>query len=85
MAIANDELARNQDRVAAFREIREAHKDMFEKLFDAGVSSANSEHWTSRSQHAATGGAQQAIRAVFQNWGLLTSREDEPAEQPPSP
>ncbi|KAA6457547.1 hypothetical protein DYQ86_22220 [Acidobacteria bacterium AB60] len=36
-SIANDEFARKQDRVMALREIREAHKDMFEKLFDAGA------------------------------------------------
>jgi hypothetical protein len=35
--IANDEFARKQDRVAALREIREAHSAVFEKLFDAGV------------------------------------------------
>jgi hypothetical protein len=36
-SIANEEFARKQDRVMALREVREAHKDMFEKLFDAGA------------------------------------------------
>jgi hypothetical protein len=35
--IATDPSARRQDRVAALRGIREANKDVFQILFDAGV------------------------------------------------
>jgi hypothetical protein len=42
--IATDENARRQDRVAALREIREADKDVFQMLFDAGDQAEHEEN-----------------------------------------
>jgi hypothetical protein len=70
--IANDESARKQDRVMALREIREAHKDMFEKLFDAGVFERKLGTLDATIRNTPLPEERkQAIRAVFQNWGLI--------------
>jgi arginine repressor len=85
--IANDQFARKQDRVMALREVREAHKDMFEKLFDAGVfeRKLGTLDATIRNTPLAED-RKQAIRAVFENWGLLEApKEDaEPSTTTPS-
>lgn len=81
--IANDPHARNQDRVMALREIREAHKDMFEKLFDAGVFERKLGTLDATIRNTPLPeDRKQAIRATFQNWGLLPATEpSESAEE----
>jgi hypothetical protein len=86
-SIANDEFARKQDRVAALREIREAHKDMFEKLFDAGVFERKLGTLDAVIRNTPLPEERkQAIRSVFQNWGLLEApKEDvQPSTTPAS-
>jgi hypothetical protein len=85
-SIANDEFARKQDRVAALREIREAHKDMFEKLFDAGVFERKLGTLDAVIRNTPLPEERkQAIRSVFQNWGLLQApKEDEQTTAPAS-
>src|ERR1035441_6226773 len=82
--IANDEFARKQDRVMALREIREAHKDMFEKLFDAGVFERKLGTLDAMIRNTPLPEERkQAIRTTFQNWGLLippTKEDAKPAE-----
>jgi len=82
--IANDEFARKQDRVMALREIREAHKDMFEKLFDAGVFERKLGTLDATIRNTPLPAERkQAIRAVFENWGLLPPpKEDAGTAQP---
>src|ERR1035438_1388410 len=76
--IANDEFARKQDRVMALREIREAHKDMFEKLFDAGVFERKLGTLDATIRNTPLPEERkQAIRSVFQNWGLLEAPKEE--------
>jgi hypothetical protein len=85
-SIANDEFARKQDRVAALREIREAHKDMFEKLFDAGVFERKLGTLDATIRNTPLPeDRKQAIRSVFTNWGLLEApKEDEPSTTTPA-
>jgi hypothetical protein len=81
-SIANDEFARKQDRVMALREIREAHKDMFEKLFDAGVFERKLGTLDTTIRNTPLPEERkQAIRAVFQNWGLIEAPKIE-TQQP---
>jgi hypothetical protein len=82
--IANDEFARKQDRVMALREIREAHKDMFEKLFDAGVFERKLGTLDATIRNTPLPPERkQAIRSVFENWGLLAApKEDAGTTQP---
>jgi hypothetical protein len=85
-SIANDEFARKQDRVMALREIREAHKDMFEKLFDAGVFERKLGTLDATVRNTPLPEERkQAIRSVFTNWGLIEApKEDAPAEPNPA-
>jgi hypothetical protein len=84
--IANDEFTRKQDRVMALREIREAHKDMFEKLFDAGVFERKLGTLDATIRNTPLpDDRKQAIRSVFQNWGLLEApKEDAPTTDTPT-
>jgi hypothetical protein len=84
-SIANDEFARKQDRVAALREIREAHKDMFEKLFDAGVFERKLGTLDATIRNTPLPDEKkQAIRLTLQNWGLIEApKEDEPSTTTP--
>lgn len=71
-AIANDPMAERLERLAALREIRAAHNDMFEKLFDAGVfeRKLGSIEATIRNTPLPPE-KKTAISAVFTNWGLI--------------
>jgi hypothetical protein len=70
--IANDQFARKQDRVMALREIREAHSALFTKLFDAGVFERKLGTLDQVIRNIPlTDEKKQAIRATFENWGLL--------------
>lgn len=76
--IANDQFARKQDRVMALREIREAHKDMFEKLFDAGVFERKLGTLDAMIRNTPLPEPKkQAIRVGFQNWGLLPAPKED--------
>lgn len=76
-SIANDIDARKQDRVMALREIREAHKDMFEKLFDAGVFERKLGTLDATIRNTPLPEERkQAIRETFRNWGLLAAPKE---------
>jgi hypothetical protein len=82
-SIANDKTARKQDRVMALREVREAHKDVFEKLFDAGVFERKLGTLDNVIRNTPLAPERkQVIRDVFGNWGLLRPRNL--MEEPPS-
>ena len=70
-----------QDRVMALREIREAHKDMFEKLFDAGVFERKLGTLDAVVRNTPLPEERkQAIRATFQNWGLIEAPKEKIVE-----
>jgi hypothetical protein len=76
--IANDPFARKQDRVAALREIREAHSAVFEKLFDAGVFERKLGTLDAVILNTPlTDEKKRAIAAVFENWGLLAAPKED--------
>ena len=76
--IANAEYINPQARVMALREIREAHSAVFEKLFDAGVFERKLGTLDATIRNTPLPeDRKQAIRATFENWGLLnTPKED---------
>jgi hypothetical protein len=78
--IANDKMAEGRDRAAALREIREAYNLMFEKMFDAGVFERKLGTFDAVIRNTPLPEERkQAIRSVFENWGLLeTPKEDVP-------
>jgi hypothetical protein len=81
--IANDPFARKQDRVAALREIREAHNVVFDKLFDAGVFERKLGTLDATIRNAPLPEERkQVIHQTFEKWGLLAApKEDvQPAE-----
>jgi hypothetical protein len=70
--IANDEMAPGRDRAAALREVREAYNAVFEKLFDAGVFERKLGTIDATVRNTPLpDDRKEAIRAVFQNWGLI--------------
>lgn len=76
--IANDVHARNQDRVMALREVREANRDMFEKLFDAGVFERKLGTLDMAIRNTPLPEEKkQVIRDVFGNWGLLSAPKED--------
>ena len=76
-SIATDPSARKQDRVAALREIREAHKDVFQMLFDAGVFERKLGTLDATIRNAPLAPERkQVIRDVFGNWGLIPPQLD---------
>lgn len=83
--IANDKFAEGRDRAAALREIREAYNLVFEKMFDAGVFERKLGTFDMAIRNTPlTEDRKQAIRATFENWGLLSApKEDEPAPTNP--
>jgi hypothetical protein len=67
-----------QARVTALREIREAHNDVFEKLFDAGVFNRKlGEIDLTIRNTPLTEEKKQAIRQVFEQWGLLPAPKED--------
>jgi hypothetical protein len=84
--IVNDPMAKNQDRVMAMREIREAYNISFEKLFDAGVFERKLGTLDAVIRNTPLPEERkQAIRDVFTNWGLLEApKEDEPSTTTPA-
>lgn len=84
--IINDPMAKNQDRVMAMREVREAYNTSFEKLFDAGVFERKVGTLDIAIRNAPLPDEKkQAIRATFENWGLLAApKEDAPTTTPAS-
>ena len=82
--IANDPTAERSDRLAAMREIRAAHNDMFTKLFDAGVFERKVGTLNVAIRNTPLPDEKkQAIAAVFENWGLLPApQEDAKPAQP---
>jgi hypothetical protein len=84
--IANTRYEDARARVSALKEVREAHKDMFEKLFDAGVFERKLGTLDATIRNTPLPEERkQAIRAVFTNWGLLdTPKEDAPPTSPPT-
>jgi hypothetical protein len=84
--IANDQMAEGRDRAAALREIREAYNLMFEKLFDAGVFERKLGTLDMAIRNTPLPDEKkQAIRATFENWGLLAApKEDEPSTTTPA-
>jgi hypothetical protein len=80
--IANTNYINPQARVMALREIREAHNDVFQKLFDSGIfdRKLGSLDMTIRNAPLSEE-KKKSIREVFENWGLL----DAPKEDGPNP
>lgn len=87
--IANDPMAERSDRLAAMREIRAAHNDIFTKLFDAGVFERKLGTLDTTIRNTPLPDEKkQAIAAVFTNWGLLPAPQEEdakPADANPAP
>jgi hypothetical protein len=85
--IANDRKYEGRDRAAALREIREAYNLVFEKMFDAGVFERKLGTMDLAIRNAPLPDEKkQAIRATFENWGLLAApKEDEPRTTTPAP
>jgi hypothetical protein len=83
-SIANDPFAKNQDRVAALKEVREANNVVFDKLFDAGVFERKLGTLDATIRNTPLPEERkQAIRSVFQNWKLIEApKEDEPSTTP---
>ena len=76
--IANDKFAPGRDRAAALKEIREAYNAMFEKLFDAGVFERKLGTLDATIRNTPLPEERkQAIRSVFENWGILPAPNDE--------
>jgi len=82
--IAQSNWLNPQARVMALREIREAHNDVFEKLFDAGVFDRKHGSLELTIRNAPLSEEKKkSIREVFENWGLLAApKEDEPITSP---
>lgn len=75
--IANSEYTDPKARVMALKEIREAHKDVFEKLFDAGIFNRKLGEIDLTVRNAPLSD-ERSIREVFDKWGLLPPKtEDE--------
>jgi len=81
--IANAPYINPQARVMALREIREAHNDVFEKLFDAGVfdRKRGSLELTIRNTPLSEE-KKKSIREVFENWGLLPPPKENEGTDP---
>jgi hypothetical protein len=77
--IANTKYINPQARVMALREIREAHNDVFQKLFDAGIFDRKFDSLDMTIRNAPLSEEKKkSIREVFENWGLLdAAKEDE--------
>jgi len=79
-AIVNDPLAERNEVLGALREIRAAHNDVFEKLFDAGVFDRKLGSLEMKIRNTPLPEAKkQAIRAVFENWNMLPAPKEDAA------
>jgi hypothetical protein len=84
--IANDKFAEGRDRAAALREIREAYNAMFEKLFDAGVFERKLGTLDTVIRNTPLPeDRKQAIRATFENWGLIAAPKEDAEPTKPAP
>jgi hypothetical protein len=86
--IVNDPMARNMDKTFAMKEIREAHNLIFEKLFDAGVFERKLGTLDATIRNTPLPDERrQAIRSVFENWGLLPAPKEDvkPADPTANP
>jgi hypothetical protein len=86
--IVNDPMAERNEVLSALREIRVAHNDVFEKLFDAGIFERKLGTLETTIRNAPLPEEKKkTIREVFGNWGLLAApKEDgEPAKPATSP
>jgi hypothetical protein len=82
-SIANDQFAKNQDRVMALKEIREANNVVFDKLFDAGVFERKLGTVDANIRNSPISDERdKAIASVFSNWRLLSPAQEDakPAE-----
>jgi hypothetical protein len=78
--IANSSWMNPQARVQALREIREAHNDVFEKLFDAGVFNRKLGEIDLTIRNAPLPEEKKKlIRDTFEQWGLLKAPKQEDA------
>ncbi|HVB33727.1 MAG TPA: hypothetical protein VNJ52_05055 [Patescibacteria group bacterium] len=76
--IINDPMARNMDKALAMREVREAYSVVFEKLFDAGVFERKRGSIDLMIRNTPLHEERkQAIRSVFENWGLLEAPKED--------
>ena len=84
MEIGTDPRQPGRDRAAALREVREAYNAVFEKLFDAGVFERKLGTIEATIRNTPLPDDRKAaIRAVFENWGLLPApKEDDGTDQP---
>ena len=85
--IANDPMAERSDRLAALREVRAAHNDVFKTLFDAGVFERKLGTLNMAIRNTPLPEEKkQAIEAVFKNWGLLPAPKEDakPADAIPA-
>lgn len=70
--IALNPVAKAHDRIAAMREIRKAHTDMFEILFDAGIFTRKLGMLEHEIRNAPLSDEQKKnIREAFVKWGLI--------------
>lgn len=76
--IALSKGAKPQDRIAAMREIRKSHTDMFNLLFDAGIFNRKLGTLEHEIRNAPLSEEKKkTIREVFGKWGLLAAKESE--------
>jgi hypothetical protein len=84
--IVNDPFAERSDRLAAIREIRAAHNDVFEKLFDAGVFQRKLGTLDATIRNIPLPAEKkEQIAFVFRNWGLLLAPVTEPVKPTVAP
>jgi hypothetical protein len=86
--IADNPMSERLEVLAALREIRSAHNDMFTKLFDAGVFERKLGTLDATIRNTPLPEEKkQTIRDVFTNWGLLTAPKEDvrPAEPTGNP
>jgi hypothetical protein len=76
--IADNPMSERLEVLAALREIRAAHNDMFTKLFDAGVFERKLGTFDAVIRNTPLPHERkQAIRDAFQNWGLLEAPKED--------
>lgn len=77
--IALNPAAKAQDRLGAMREIRKAHTDMFNLLFDAGIFNRKLGTLEHEIRNAKLSDEQKRnIRGAFEKWGLIKPPANEP-------
>jgi|ERR1039458_2235214 hypothetical protein len=84
--IANNRWEDGRARVAALKEIREAHNAVFEKLFDAGVFDRKLGTIEAAIRNTPlTDDKKRQVAAVFTNWGLLPAPQEDAKPAEPNP